>query len=163
MQLFLFRHGIAESRDAAGSDAQRALTNEGTDRTRLAAKGLARLIDPPQVILTSPLRRAVETAELLSEPLGPAAETWELLAQGEPADLHRALRWHTEPGVMLVGHEPTLSQLAELVCFGETWGRLDLKKAGCAWLEAPIGRRESGGPGQLQALLPPAALVAGAR
>jgi len=159
----LFRHGIAEDAGPTQPDAERPLTSRGKTRTQAAAEGLAKVYDPPRRLLSSPKVRARQTAEIVAKALDCSVETWTPLSAGSAAALQQQLHGFDEPNLMLVGHEPTLSQLAELVCFGETWGRLDLKKAGCAWLEAPIGRQESGGPGQLQALLPPAALVAGSR
>lgn len=155
MQLILFRHGIAETRGGDMPDAERALTDKGIKRTRAAAKGLATLYDPPEVIWTSPKRRARETADLLGEAFDQHPESWDLLGDGDASDLQKALRKCDPSSVILVGHEPTFSELVELLCYGDIHGWTDLKKAGCAVLDLDPGHSAT-----LQALLPPHVLRA---
>jgi len=152
MQLLLFRHGIAESRDGDKPDAERRLTDEGVDRTKAAAKGLASFVDSPERILTSPKTRAKETADIVAKALKREVETWPVVGDGDANDVARELEGRTEARLMLVGHEPTFSELVELLCFTGPHGATDLKKAGCAILEVDPENLRRGGT--LQALLP---------
>jgi phosphohistidine phosphatase len=155
MQLVLFRHGIAEAREANVPDADRALTKKGLKRTKAAAAGLTTLIDPPEAILTSPKVRAYQTAELAGEALAQDVTQWDLLAEADAEELAHALKQRAEASLVLVGHEPTFSELIELLCYGRRHGQTELKKAGCAILDAPFTH---GDRATLQALLPPRVL-----
>ncbi len=135
MQLLIFRHGLAEDQSADGSDAARALTSDGVRKTRRAARGLIRIIDRPDVILTSPLLRARQTAEILGLALKRQAEPMPELAEPSPGAIWAKLRERRERCVLLVGHEPTLSRLVQLLCAGRSGHDfIELKKAGCACL-----------------------------
>jgi phosphohistidine phosphatase len=139
MRLLVFRHGIAEERAADGTDASRALTEEGVGRTQAAVRGLARLTGPPDVILTSPRTRAVETARAAAAAFGSEVEVLEELAGGPPLPVLRALAARTETTVMIVGHEPMLSELVEQACTGgRPVGFVGLRKAGCACLDVAL-------------------------
>jgi len=91
------------------------------------------------VILTSPLPRAAETAAIVAATCGkePAPRELPALAPGAPASVVPALRpFARRSHVMLVGHEPGLSQLASLLLTGSTDRvALDLKKGGCVAIE----------------------------
>jgi phosphohistidine phosphatase len=143
MRLVVFRHGIAEDTAADGTDASRVLTPEGVKRARQAARALARLCDPPDVILTSPKARARQTADAAAEAFGSPIEVVDELADGPPEPALRALARRSEKTVMIVGHEPMLSELVEQVCTGSrSRGFVDLRKAGCACLDVAL---DSGG------------------
>lgn len=140
MRLLVFRHGIAEDTAADGTDASRVLTADGVSRTRKAARALPRLSHAPDVILTSPKARARQTADAAAEAFGSPVEVLEELADGPPQPALRALARRSEQTVMIVGHEPMLSQLVEHVCTGSrSRGFVDLRKAGCACLEVTLG------------------------
>lgn len=140
MRLLVFRHGIAEETAADGTDASRVLTPEGVKRTRRAARALARLSDPPDVILTSPKARARQTADAAAEVFARPIEVLDELADGPPGPALRALAGRREETVMIVGHEPMLSELVEQVCTGgRSGGFVDLRKAGCACLDVTLG------------------------
>jgi phosphohistidine phosphatase len=140
VRLLVFRHGIAEDTAADGTDASRVLTAEGVSRTRKAARALTRLFDAPEVILTSPKARARQTAEAAAEAFGSPIEVLDELADGPPEPVLRALARRSEETVMIVGHEPMLSELVEHVCTGgRSRGFVDLRKAGCACLEVTFG------------------------
>lgn len=118
MQVFLVRHAIALPPGSPGiqSDADRPLTLPGRERFRRAVQGLGALGVELSGIVTSPWVRARETAELLGS------------LQGEPAPPRTSDLLCTPPGaatlglfadgVALVGHEPWLSELLALACFG---------------------------------------------
>ena len=146
MQILLFRHGIAEEEGPDGSDFSRRLSEEGVVRTGQAAAGLARIIDPPQVILTSPRVRARQTADLLAEHLTSPVEELKPLADHEPLRILQALRKRKFRHVMMVGHEPTFSEIVEMLCAPDyARGFVKLKKAGCACVEADLRHGLVGG------------------
>src|SRR5262245_54484432 len=86
MLVVLFRHGPAGRRDASRwpDDSLRPLTERGADRTRDAARGLARMLEKAPLVITSPLVRARETADILEKTLEPkkAIETLDALRPG---------------------------------------------------------------------------------
>jgi phosphohistidine phosphatase len=145
-QLLIVRHAIAEERETAArlglSDAERPLTQKGSKRMKAIAEAITTQVSPPQRILSSPLLRAHQSAELLAaafpgvdvvieEGLSPGAPLKQLVAQ-----LHQ----QTEGGLtLLVGHEPDLSRLISLLLFGKTSADIQLKKGGAALLDFPRG------------------------
>jgi len=158
MLVYFFRHGPAEElrasrdHDSAGGDAARALTPRGVEKTALAAQGLAKLIDKPDAIFTSVKTRAAQTADLLSDVLGVSPRVLPVLAEGSDTSLARAISRMKHKRVVLVGHEPTLSQTIGLLCAGEGCRvTIDLKKAGCACVE--VESRSGGTPGTPRAKL----------
>ncbi|MCC6556850.1 MAG: phosphohistidine phosphatase SixA [Polyangiaceae bacterium] len=117
MEILIIRHGQATD-DAGGlGDAGRWLTGKGRKVTRRVARWLARSDDRrPATIWTSPLVRAVQTAEIIAEAAELTDEVSvleELTPVHAPADLVRLLPRHRGAGpIALVGHEPLLSLLA---------------------------------------------------
>lgn len=111
MLLYLFRHGPAQARTRC-SDERRALTAEGAKRTRQAARGLRSLGVAPQAILTSPLLRAAQTAELACEVLDFPSERLQscevLCPERPPAQLLESLKGLGSQSVLCVGHAPHL-------------------------------------------------------
>src|SRR6266404_6053326 len=136
--LMLLRHGIAEDAAPGEPDAERRLTGEGKRKVREVAAGMRALKLPVDVILTSPLRRARETAEvvaaehdldetsvIVTPALAPAAAREALFA---------AIGSHARAdGIVVVGHQPDLGELASVLLVG-TPGLVPLpfKKAGLA-------------------------------
>lgn len=117
MELYIVRHGIAETRTEEGfrSDAERALTPKGRTRTREVARALRELGCGPARIGTSPLRRALETAQIMAEVLSPEVppEVCEFLSPGaEAGDLIGWLKGLGEGPVMIVGHMPDVAEIA---------------------------------------------------
>lgn len=148
MNVWLLRHGIAEERSVDGEDASRRLTAEGVRKTRLAAQGLARLIKPPQAILTSPKVRAVQTAELVAHAMQMKFSVLDALASEDARDIGKALARRHETSLLLVGHEPSLSALVRQWCSIRGQGGLRLRKAGCACVQ--LVKRGSTAVGTLQ-------------
>jgi phosphohistidine phosphatase len=157
MKLLLVRHAIAVPSGTPGiADEERPLTNRGRKRFRKAARGLARIVPRPDLLLTSPLPRALETAEIAAEAWGEVTPTTEpLLAGGPVADVIAAVFARDENGVVaLVGHEPGISELlAHLVEAAAE--RLPFKKGGAALVAMDDG---SPGRGRLVWFLPPRVL-----
>jgi phosphohistidine phosphatase len=139
MKLYLVRHAIAEDSGAGKNDAERALTEAGKERMARATAGLRKLNMQPALILTSPLRRARETAEILADGLGGVEVEFvpELSPGGELAAIVALLRKQSRhPEIALVGHQPGLGQLASLLLSGaERRCEFDFKKGGVACLE----------------------------
>ena len=119
--LYLVRHAIAEARGAT-ADADRRLTAEGARRMRRVALGLKRLGVAPELIVSSPLRRAEETAAILVSVLAPdlPIEIYPPLAPGNPiAEVISGLRQYRRAHhVILVGHQPSLGELASQLLTG---------------------------------------------
>lgn len=119
MELYLIRHGIAQQLGLKNdfTDEKRTLTSEGRDRMREAARGLRKLGVQLDVLLTSPLVRAVETAEIVAEALGLSKkeiiQTGSLSPGGSADELFSEIKSHTGvESAGLVGHEPYLGELA---------------------------------------------------
>lgn len=135
--IYLMRHGIAADATAGMSDADRALTAEGVRKTTRVAVGLQKLGAKPDLILSSPLRRAEETARLVADVLAPnsAVELYPPLAGGFAVDdIVKGLRPHRRAGeLLLVGHQPDLGDLASYLMTGAPHlAPLPFKKAGVA-------------------------------
>lgn len=147
MRLLLIRHAIAVERGAPGApDDERALTPRGRERFRQAAKGLRRLVDAPDVLFSSPLIRAAQTAQIAARAWGgPKVTMLPALATGDRDELARALeRVAGERFVALVGHEPHMSELLAFLLGGRSPERLVFRKGGAALLDVP-GRLGDGG------------------
>ncbi len=121
MDLYMVRHGLAEARGGK-PDGDRCLTPEGIEKTTQVAQGLKRLECSPEVIASSPLRRAVETAEIMREVLSPGGtlDIQEFLEPGASAkDLVKWMAGLKKRAAMIVGHNPDMpSMAAELLADG---------------------------------------------
>ena len=161
MRVLLFRHGPAGKRDPERwpDDALRPLSPRGIGRTRDAASGVVRLERQVARILTSPLQRATETAEILAERCDGKVpiETFDALAPGRSfrTIVQRLSAGSSEETVALVGHEPDLGKLAGVLLLGAP-AALPLKKAGACVISfaGPV----TPGEGRLEWFLPPGAL-----
>jgi len=162
-ELFIIRHAIAHERDASKwpNDDERPLTEEGIRKFRQVARGLKRLVDAPDEMLTSRLPRARQTAAILEEQAAfPAAIELDMLRPDtEISALIRALQARGAARIAVVGHEPDLSQLIGALA-GSQGARaaVEMKKGAVAHLA--FERRIKAGSGQLLALLPPRVLRA---
>lgn len=122
MTLYFLRHGIAaDPSEWGGPDSDRPLTKEGIQKMKKAAKGMRRLKMTFDWILTSPYRRAYETAEIVAEEFEAKEKlkiSKTLAVGGDPEALvrHLARDYRTWESVMVVGHEPYLSHLIAKLC-----------------------------------------------
>ena len=141
MMLYIMRHGLAEEPTPKGDDSARKLTSKGVDKIRKAAAGMRAMGLAFNVILTSPITRALETAEIVAGELGgskPRAMP-ELSTGASPAGLLEAIvKLKLPESVLVVGHEPTLSRLASLMLTGSSESAgIKLKQGGVIALEFP--------------------------
>lgn len=164
MELYLIRHGIATERGTETKDEERSLTELGREKTRKVASRLQKLGFRFDSILTSPLVRSRQTAEILRE-YGLSSQIEESAYIAPSGDIHTRLRDWLEQRQLpagtklaLVGHQPDLGQWAEILVWGEAREALVLKKAGIIGLTLP----ETGSPvgrSQLFWLTPPKFLL----
>lgn len=167
MELYLLRHGIAADREVfAGEDSSRPLTAEGEKKMRRIAQGMLALKLSFDVILSSPYRRAQETANVvasrfslrrhlqLSKALAPHGDRRALVQEIVALDGHA-------DNILLVGHEPYLSILVSTLVFGRPGAHVNLKKGGLCKLNLECIRL--GRCAELDWLLTPRHLIAAAR
>jgi phosphohistidine phosphatase len=143
MNLYLLRHGIAAPRGASGFalDSKRPLTPEGEKKLRRVAKGMAELELAFDVILSSPFVRAQQTAAMVAKKFGAQDRlrlTRHLTPAGKPRALIDQINGLPPPAdhVLLVGHEPYLSELISVLVTGQTGACFAMKKAGLCKLTA---------------------------
>lgn len=153
MELWLLRHAAAEDRAASGLDEDRELTPEGAKRARAVARGLALLEPRIDLVLTSPYRRARQTADPVVEAFGLEKcfrESAALEPSADPEEILKEVEGEEgREGILLVGHQPHLGVLLGWLVAGGRGPEIPLKKAAVARVELS-GRRR----GQLRALLP---------
>lgn len=160
MELWVIRHAIAVEHSPELPDADRPLTDEGRRRFRRGVRGLRALGVEVDLVLTSPWRRARETAAMLARVTADARAPvlTQHLAGPPRADLLSAIAAAGAARLAVVGHEPWLGELVAMLTTGEArhGEALPLKKGGAAHLE---GDAAPGGM-VLRALLPPSVLRA---
>jgi len=131
MDLILWRHAEAFDAEPGASDMERALTPKGQKQARRMADWLTAQLPEGCKVLVSPAVRAVQTAEPLKRKFKIVQE----LAPGADAeDLLQAANWpNSKEPVLVVGHQPTLGQVAALLMSGQPqdW---EMKKANAWWL-----------------------------
>jgi len=160
MQIFLLRHAIAVPRGTPNiQDDDRPLTDEGRIRMEKEAVGIGRIVKQIDVILTSPYKRAFETAMITARAMGltGSLHTFEPLKPGIPYKiLMNALKTYTDKeNVLLVGHEPDLSNIAaKLINMPEP--NIDFKKGSLCCIE--VDEIPPQHPGLLRWLLKPSQL-----
>jgi phosphohistidine phosphatase len=156
MKIYFLRHGLAGARSEwKHDDAARPLTEEGIDKMKRIAATLAALDLGLGVILTSPLVRARQTAEIVAQKLNLKLIEDARLAPGFNVEQLRAILLD-HPGVdalMVVGHEPDFSETISALIGG---GRIVCKKGGLALVELPNAHSRKG---ELVWLIPPKVLA----
>lgn len=162
MKLLIIRHGPAGDPDAweaeGRDDRLRPLTPDGKKEVRRVAEGLATLVPKLDLLATSPLVRAAQTAEIVADHYGCKSVTLDALTP--ESDPGKTVHWLAEQRsartVALVGHEPDLGTLACYLLTGKRSSFLDLKKSGACLLE--VNDPPKPGDGTLEWLLPPRVL-----
>lgn len=144
MELYLIRHGIAGDRaDYRANDNIRPLTDEGRQKTQKVAKRLYKIGLRFSLILTSPLVRAQQTAEIFQK-VGLTDQLQEFTPLAPEGDIQAWVKWWLEysdnrqdPAIALVGHQPNLGNWAEMLVWGSPTGQLVVKKAGVIGVNLP--------------------------
>src|SRR5262245_15522460 len=152
-KLFLLRHGAAVGHGTPGfADDDRPLTTKGIKRIKELAEGLKSLGVEPSSIVSSPLPRALRTAEIVASTLCLNDQLHiddALRAQRSMASVRDWLETRSEESLMLVGHDPWISDLASWMVTGNDSGDeashcISLRKGGLAAfvkVEIPKGPR----------------------
>lgn len=132
MQIYLLRHGIAEESRVGLRDFDRALTPEGGEKLRRVLDRARAAGASPAAILSSPFRRALQTAQLAAEVLhypGKILQTRALTPEASPAETWSEIRSYGElPAILLASHEPLMSSLTAFLLDSPTLV-VDMKKA----------------------------------
>ena len=143
MKLLLIRHAPAIARGTPGvADGERPLTAAGEAEFRSAAGGLAWIVDPPDVLLSSPLVRARATARIATQAFGHLEPRIEpALAEGSPEMILAALAAHGKSATTIgvVGHEPLLAAVLARLLGSPDSDRMELEKGGAALVDLPAG------------------------
>ncbi len=148
MKLYFLRHGEADWPDWKRPDDERPLTKRGKREMREVAKFLDRLKVRPELIVTSPLPRAAQTAEIAADYIKAKVRKDESLAPGfDRSDLQIVVKRHGATVLMLVGHEPDFTNIISAL----TGASLKLSKAGVALVEMDADSEQ----GKLLWLFPP--------
>ena len=147
MKLFLLRHGKADWPNWDKPDDERPLTEEGKHEVAAVAKLLAQLEIAPTIV-TSPLPRASQTAEIAGKYLEQKVRVDALLRPGfDAGKLRKLLKDFSGNSLMVVGHEPDFTE----IIFDLTGGRTKLSKAAVALIELDSASMK----GELRWLVPP--------
>src|SRR6185437_1700440 len=132
MQLYFLRHGEADWPGWTKPDDERPLTDFGKKEVRQVAKFLNRLKVKAELIVTSPLPRALQTAEVAAEELKTKLRQDEALEPGFGiSELRTVVKRHGSKVLMLVGHEPDFSSVISAL----TGGFVKMSKAGVALID----------------------------
>ena len=139
-RLIVVRHGIAVAQGTPGlEDDERPLTQKGEKRIRQIAKRLKTLQISPERIISSPLPRAWRTAELIADELGRSRrleKSDRLRPETTPAKLRTWLDTRLDDSIMIVGHNPSLTDfIGQAIGLGEAIPPFELKKGGVAVFE----------------------------
>jgi phosphohistidine phosphatase len=141
MKLLLIRHAVAEEPEdfarTGKDDRQRPLTDEGRKKMKQNAKGLREQVPEIDLLATSPLTRAAQTAAILDSVYGGLSEVEieELAPEATPTELLRWLRKQKAETIALVGHEPSLSLSLSWLLTGTERRLFSFRKGGACLLE----------------------------
>ncbi len=155
-ELYLIRHGIAEARgEAWPDDTKRPLTDDGMSRLRKSARALARLDISFDVVLTSPLVRAQQTAEIIASafsPKPPIVNVDALAPDGSVTAAIAELEKHSKRmRIAIVGHEPSIGELASRLAGMRA--NMEFKKGAVARIDVEALPPKA--PGTLRWFVPP--------
>lgn len=148
MQIYILRHGIAEDGKAGQADSERRLTPEGKEKLRCTLACVRKAGVRPDLVLSSPYKRALETASLVREELEvkmPISKTATLTPMERPEKVWEEIRLHKDAGqIVLAGHEPQLSSLVGYLT-GSPGANVEMKKGAIARVDVEsLGLRPNG-------------------
>lgn len=157
MNLYLLRHAHALDLGEGGAetDEERPLSEEGYGQVARLAEALKKWDMSFEVVLTSPLVRAMQTAEALVKGMGATVEivTLEQLSPGwSPKKLSKSLFARDEESILMVGHEPEISRQASRL-IGDKEARIAFAKGALACIRCEGAPRK--GVGELLWLVTP--------
>lgn len=160
MQLLIVRHSDAEARGSM-EDARRPLIGKGKKKAEKVARWFRRQYGTPDVLLTSPAVRALETARIFQQEFEMTDDKVigvdALRPEGEQGEVISGLgNYSSFVSVMLFGHEPNFSSLVSTLLSGEPDDSIHIKKAGICCLN--IDSLAEGKCATLEWLLDPAML-----
>ena len=157
MILYFLRHGLAiDSETWVGDDRERPLTDEGVMQLNTSVKTMKKIGVKIDIIISSPLKRAVQTAQIAAKALDQEVVLDERLAYGFGLEtISEVIAEHSQAtAIMLVGHEPDFSSVVSKLTGGS---EIIMKKGGLARIDLI----ESSLPkGELVWLLPPKVMLA---
>ena len=151
MQLLVIRHAIAEDREefakSARDDDERPLTEDGIRKMRRAARGLRELVPHIDTLVSSPLVRAQQTADIVRREydLDGVANAPELEPEAPLAKATAAIGRLEGDVIAIVGHEPQLSRLVTYLISGADHSAIELKKGAACLIEFDGKPRRAGG------------------
>lgn len=139
MIVFLLRHGKAVNPSSLiHNDHMRPLTDIGHNEMIKVGKAMKRLDIQPDILASSPLVRAVQTAEIVSKYVGTSVTLWgELKPESHTSDALKILQNLHVKSIMLVGHQPHLTDLISNI-ISTTMLSISLKKGGLACVRIPV-------------------------
>lgn len=148
MEIYLFRHGIAEDAKPGRPDAERALTEEGKTKVAEVIRTARRAGVEPSLIVSSPYKRAIETARIAADGFGyegDIVKTDALVPHGSPEKVWTELReYREESAILLAGHEPLMSQIVTYLLAAPGL-RVEMKKAALVRIDVEsVGPRPHG-------------------
>jgi phosphohistidine phosphatase len=141
MQLLFVRHAIAEEREdfarTGKDDRLRPLTDEGRKKMKQVARGLKAQVPRIDLLATSPLTRAAQTAAILDSVYGglDEVEIEELSPEAAPVDFLRWLRKQKAERLAVVGHEPSISLVLSWLLTGNERRIFSFRKGGACLIE----------------------------
>lgn len=143
MELYLFRHGIAEDGRAGSSDSERQLTDEGRKKAAEVAKVARKSGVEPSLIMTSPYIRARQTARIAAEEMeyqGQIVAIESLVPNGSPEAVWADIRDYSDAeSVLLAGHEPLMSRLVAFFLNAPSL-KVEMKKAAMVRIDVETSR-----------------------
>ena len=143
MELYLFRHGIAEDGKAGSSDSERALTDEGRKKAAEVAKIARKSGVTPSLIMTSPYVRARQTARIAADEMdyeGQIVTIESLVPHGSPEGVWKDIRDYSGvDSVLLAGHEPLMSRMVAFFLNAPSL-RVEMKKAALVRIDLESAR-----------------------
>ena len=137
MEIILLRHGKAEAHNNPGGDSARALVEKGIDQSKRAGLYLRAAGLLPEIVLTSTLLRAKQTAEHFCQAAGlpgPVMQSWLACGMHPDSALRELCGFQEFKRICLVGHEPDFSSLIAWITNGEG-GAVEVRKGSLAFFE----------------------------
>ena len=138
MEIYILRHGVAEEPQTGQPDSERALTPDGRKKLRNVLRAALSAGVAPSLILTSPYKRALQTAQLAADILeykGELLRTKSLEPGSSPKTVWDEIRVHKdEAQILLAGHEPLFSRLTAHL-LGAPNLQVDFKKGAIVCIE----------------------------